>query len=738
MYKAVKLSHLKGVVVGILLRGALILFTPLASLQAGSVNVMWDASTNTTVTGYNVYYGNASRNYASTVNAGLNVSAALSNLANGKTYYIAVTAYDALGNESDFSSEVSYTVPGGANQPPTISGIANQNVSTGQSTGAAGFTVGDPDTGPAGLTLSAVSSNTTLVPAGNVVFGGSGANRTVTVTPAAGQTGTAQITVYVSDGALTVQTTFTVAVQTQTTDNAPTISAIAAQNISGGHGTGALPFTIGDQDTGTSGLILAATSSNPTLVPNANIVLGGSGANRTVTVTPVAGQTGTAQITVYVSDGTLTTQTSFNVNVQGQQQNHAPTIGSIANQNIATSQPTGAIPFTVNDADTGASSLSVSATSSNPTLVPNANIVLGGSGANRTVTITPAAGQTGTAQITLTVSDGSLTAQTSFSVIVQTEVAIPTSTLPKTSTYNGLFYEQDAVQLQSAGSIKLTVTSKGKYSGQLQMAAGKYSFSGTFGSFCEGTNVITRKGSTPLYISFSLQPGGAAGQLVGTLSDGTWTAQISGGEAVYNAKTRPAPFAGTYTLAIPGQNNPPAFTLGNSFGSLTVNGNGSVKLAGSLADGTKISQSSGLTEDGTWPLFVPLYSGQGMLIGWVSFANRAQDDLNGPVNWIKAANSVSKYYPGGLAIQGEAMGSKFLPTGDKLTFGEAKLQLGSAGNELIMSLKLSTKNGVFTGLMFNPTTGKGMPFQGALLQKVNTGYGFLLQTNQSASVIVTQ
>src|SRR6185312_691442 len=140
MYKAVKLSHLKGVVVGILLRGALILFTPLASFGAGSVNVMWDASTNATVTGYNVYYGNASRSYASAINAGQNVSAALSNLSDGRTYYIAVTAYDALGNESDFSTEVSYTVPGVADQAPTISSIAAQNISAGQNTGAIPFT----------------------------------------------------------------------------------------------------------------------------------------------------------------------------------------------------------------------------------------------------------------------------------------------------------------------------------------------------------------------------------------------------------------------------------------------------------------------------------------------------------------------------------------------------------------------------------------------------------------------
>jgi formylglycine-generating enzyme required for sulfatase activity len=56
--------------------------------------------------------------------------------------------------------------------------------------------------------------------------------------------------------------------------------------------------------------------------------------------------------------------------------------------------------------------------------VPNANIVFGGSGANRTVTVTPASSQTGTATITVTVSDGSLSASDTFLLTVNS--AAPT------------------------------------------------------------------------------------------------------------------------------------------------------------------------------------------------------------------------------------------------------------------------------------------------------------------------
>ena len=49
---------------------------------------------------------------------------------------------------------------------------------------------------------------------------------------------------------------------------------------------------------------MTATSSNVALVPDANLVLSGTGADRTLVITPAANQAGTATITVTVSDGT--------------------------------------------------------------------------------------------------------------------------------------------------------------------------------------------------------------------------------------------------------------------------------------------------------------------------------------------------------------------------------------------------------------------------------------------------
>ncbi|WP_276371977.1 tandem-95 repeat protein [Chryseolinea sp. H1M3-3] len=300
------------------------------------------------------------------------------------------------------------------NDPPTISAITDQATPENTATSAISITVGDTDNPVGGLTLSGSSSNTTLVPNGNIVFGGSGADRTVTITPATGQSGTATITIQVSDGADNASTSFTLTVNA--VNDPPTISAITDQSTPANTATGAIPFTVGDPDNPVGDLTVSGSSSNVTVVPNASIVFGGSGANRTVTITPAAGQSGATNITITVTDGTANASTSFTLSVNDV--NDPPTISTIANQTTAENTATAAIPFTIGDAETSASSLTVTASSSNTSLVPAANITFGGSGANRSVSIDPGASQSGTATITITVSDGSSSTSTSFDLTI--------------------------------------------------------------------------------------------------------------------------------------------------------------------------------------------------------------------------------------------------------------------------------------------------------------------------------
>ncbi len=186
--------------------------------------------------------------------------------------------------------------------PPTISDISDQTVDEDMPTAAIAFTVGDTDVPPEFLIVSAVSSNAALVPnnAANIIFGGAGANRTIQVIPALDQFGTTTMTVTVSDGDFTAQDTFVLTVNP--INDIPTISDITDQVITENTNTGALTFVIDDGETPVADLTVSGSSANTTLVPNNNIVFGGSGANRTVTITPTANQSGTATITITVED----------------------------------------------------------------------------------------------------------------------------------------------------------------------------------------------------------------------------------------------------------------------------------------------------------------------------------------------------------------------------------------------------------------------------------------------------
>jgi hypothetical protein len=93
----------------------LALSIPLSARAVGSssVSVAWDANPEVDVVGYRIYYGLVSRQYSSSIFAGNVTTGVIPGLSNGVPYFFAVTALDATGLESDYSSEVAVTPSGG-------------------------------------------------------------------------------------------------------------------------------------------------------------------------------------------------------------------------------------------------------------------------------------------------------------------------------------------------------------------------------------------------------------------------------------------------------------------------------------------------------------------------------------------------------------------------------------------------------------------------------------------------
>lgn len=322
---------------------------------------------------------------------------------------------------------------------------------------------------------------------------------------------------------------------------------------------------------------------------------------------------------------------------------------------------------------------------------------------------------------------------------------------PAAASYSGLFYESDGPELGKSGAVTLTTTTSRSYSGKLQIGAVSYPFTGTFNALGAATNVISRKGAASLGLMLSVNVTNTD-FITGTVTDGsTFTANLSAARA---SGSGAASLAGDYTLIFSGTNNSPQLPGGDGYGTVSVSTAGAIKLAATLADGTKLSQSAVATTDGEWPLYASLYSGQGEILGWLSLTNPPDAGIGGEVDWIKSPISNAKLYPGGFNFETSVIGSIYYSKASPLIgFNNGMVVLNGANlaspitNNVSVSatkvtnlstnkltLKLTSSKGTFTGSVVNPLTGSSIPFNGVFLQNEGFGAGDFLGGGQSGAV----
>jgi hypothetical protein len=148
-------------------------FFRLSFCIAADISFSWDTNTDPDLEGYRLYYGTSSGTYQYNVDTGNVTTFTLSdpNLTAGQTYYFALKVYNTSSQESSFSNEVVYTIPGGTSSTTAITTTTSQ-----------------PSTTTAGAqSTTTVSETTTAQPTTTVKSGGGGggnssnANATTTV-----------------------------------------------------------------------------------------------------------------------------------------------------------------------------------------------------------------------------------------------------------------------------------------------------------------------------------------------------------------------------------------------------------------------------------------------------------------------------------------------------------------------------------------------------------------------------
>jgi poly(3-hydroxybutyrate) depolymerase len=292
--------------------------------------------------------------------------------------------------------------PGAAlNTPPALTGIADVTLPASGSQNVT-LTLVDAESAAGELALQAQSDDSNLLPDSGLSLSGTGTNRTLSITPIAGATGSTVVTVTVQDpGGLSSFQKFSVTVNAPAGNTPPTIAPISDQVLTAGVASTQLSVSIGDAEPGS--LTLAVSTSNAAVLPLSSIALGGSGNARTLGITPPATSSGSAMITVRVTDaGGLSAATSFEVTVNAPG-NLPPTISAIPDQNLVEGVASAAIAITVSDPENTAVVLSAEA--QNDLLLPTAAFAFSGSGNARTLTISPPIAGGGSTSLLVRVTD---------------------------------------------------------------------------------------------------------------------------------------------------------------------------------------------------------------------------------------------------------------------------------------------------------------------------------------------
>lgn len=176
--------------------------------------------------------------------------------------------------------------------------------------------------------------------------------------------------------------------------------------------------------------------------------------------------------------------------------NTPPTISSISNKLLCSTETPAPINFVIADAETAIANLTLGVTSSNAVLLPVSNISFTGNTGARTINYTTAAGVIGTSTVTITVTDasGSIATET-FDVEVAQDLILTSSGIPSLqASIASVVDSQITVTNPSAIDGALVVISSGFLSGDVLSYSGTLP-TGVTKSYNTATGVLTFTGN---------------------------------------------------------------------------------------------------------------------------------------------------------------------------------------------------------------------------------------------------
>ncbi|KPA18056.1 Cadherin domain protein, partial [Candidatus Magnetomorum sp. HK-1] len=204
-------------------------------------------------------------------------------------------------------------------------------------------------------------------------------------------------------------------------NNNPLTGSISDQTMNEDTAIMSLSLTTTDSETADCNMEITFASSNTSIVAIENISYTCDSGTYYISLSPTTNQSGNVNITITITDsGNVTATEAFALTVNDI--NDAPVIGTISDQTTLENIATSVISVAATDVETSTSSLILTMTSSNQTLIPDKYLLYLSNAGGYSIVATPALNQYGTATISVTITDsGGLSTSTSFNLTV-TEV----------------------------------------------------------------------------------------------------------------------------------------------------------------------------------------------------------------------------------------------------------------------------------------------------------------------------
>ena len=314
------------------------------------------------------------------------------------------------------------------------------------------------------------------------------------------------------------------------------------------------------------------------------------------------------------------------------------------------------------------------------------------------------------------------------------------------------------------GRITVSLNKLGVMTGKLQYRGLTYSFTGKLTPQLNYQRTILQKNQGSLTLSIYFDP--SALTLNAQLSEFIQSGNILSDATMllhsFDASKNPAPQAGRYTMRIKNGTTSNGGPDAPGYALATISKSGVMKITGKMSDGSALSCSAFLNEDGSSAFYDPLYKAAypyaGYLAGAMSFDPAAGlQAVTGNLEWQKPAQTKGVFWPQGFRQTRDLEGSVYIPPlrnqralnltdlSGAMTFtasGPASFTnnflLTTANRFLLVDLpntrKLALKfvpvtglaTGLTTGSFYDSTLRKTRKLQGVVLQAQGEINGYLL------------